>query len=113
MSGDGAATTVAARLGLGAGQLVGEIGYDDDVDHDLRTAVEALVESEIIDLDNNDDVVDAVLLWWRDDDGDVADGLVDALTLLADIGRGLEVHEIDEGKMLAAIGWLKDRAGAS
>ena len=24
----------------------------------------------------------------------------------------VEVHEIDEAKMLAAIGWLKDRAGA-
>jgi 3-dehydroquinate synthase len=39
-------------------------------------------------------------------------GGVLTVTLLADIGRGLEVHEIDEAKMLAAIGWLKDRAGA-
>jgi 3-dehydroquinate synthase len=31
------------------------------------------------------------------------------VTLLADIGRGVEVHAIDETRMLAAIGWLKER----
>ena len=31
------------------------------------------------------------------------------VTLLADIGRGLEVHEIDEALMLAAMSWLKQR----
>jgi len=31
------------------------------------------------------------------------------VTLLAEIGRGLEVHEIDEARMQAAIGWLKER----
>ena len=31
------------------------------------------------------------------------------VTLLADIGRGIEVHEIDEARMLAAMGWLKQR----
>jgi 3-dehydroquinate synthase len=31
------------------------------------------------------------------------------VTLLADIGRGLEVHEIDEARMLAAMAWLKQR----
>jgi 3-dehydroquinate synthase len=33
------------------------------------------------------------------------------VTLLADIGRGLEVHQIDEARMQAAMAWLKDRAG--
>jgi 3-dehydroquinate synthase len=32
------------------------------------------------------------------------------VTLLEDIGRGIEVHEIDETRMRAALGWLKDRA---
>ena len=32
VSGAGAATDVVARLGLTAGQNVGEIGYDDDAD---------------------------------------------------------------------------------
>ena len=31
------------------------------------------------------------------------------VTLLADIGRGLEVHEIDEARMLAAMSWVKQR----
>ena len=32
------------------------------------------------------------------------------VTLLEDIGSGIEVHEIDEARMLAAINWLKERA---
>ena len=32
------------------------------------------------------DVVDGVLLWWRDDDGDLVDALVDSLTDLAEGG---------------------------
>jgi 3-dehydroquinate synthase len=31
------------------------------------------------------------------------------VTLLADIGRGVEVHAIDEAQMLAAMAWLKQR----
>ena len=33
-----------------------------------------------------DDVLDAVILWWREEDGDLTDALVDAITLLADTG---------------------------
>ena len=36
--------------------------------------------------DDYDDVVDVVLLWWRDDDGDLVDALVDSLAPLADNG---------------------------
>ncbi|WP_029135271.1 DUF3052 domain-containing protein [Nakamurella lactea] len=78
------AATVA-RFDLTAGDVVGEMGYDDDVDHDLRDAIEAATGTEMVDEDA-DEVVDAVLLWWRDDDGDLIDMMVDALTLLADDG---------------------------
>ena len=81
----GPAVTVAARLGLSAGNVVGEIGYDSDVDEDFRDAVSDLVGSELLDEDS-DDVLDAVLLWWREEDGDLTDALVDAITLLADDG---------------------------
>ena len=81
----GPAATLAARLGLSAGDVVGEIGYDSDVDEDLRDAVSDLVGSELLDEDS-DDVLDAVLLWWREEDGDLTDALVDAITLLADDG---------------------------
>lgn len=76
---------VAVRLGLKAGDVVGEIGYDVDVDHDLRAAIEGIIGSELLD-DDADDVLDAVVLWWRNDDGDLTDALVDAITLLADTG---------------------------
>jgi 3-dehydroquinate synthase len=33
------------------------------------------------------------------------------VTLLVDIGRGLEVNQIDETRMQAAMAWLKDREG--
>lgn len=79
------AEAVAVRLGLGAGDVVGEIGYDEDVDHDLRGAVEGIIGSELLDEDA-DDVLDAVILWWREADGDLTDALVDAITLLADTG---------------------------
>ena len=32
------------------------------------------------------------------------------VTLLEDVGSGIEVHAIDEARMLAAINWLKERA---
>ena len=35
-----------------------------------------------------------------------------SITLLVDIGRGVEVHEIDSERMRQAMVWLKDRAGA-
>ena len=74
--------TIATKLGLKAGQVVQELGYDDDCDLALRTAIATLTGSELVDEDH-DEVVDAVLLWWREDDGDLVDALVDSLTSLA------------------------------
>ena len=37
-------------------------------------------------------VVDAVLLWWRAEDGDLVDGLVDSLTDLGRRRRHLAAH---------------------
>ncbi len=65
--------------------MVQEIGYDDDCDEDLRRPSSRTIGTELVDEDY-DDVVDAVLLWWREDDGDLVDALVDALTSLADGG---------------------------
>lgn len=75
----------AARLGLQTGNLVLEVGYDDDVDDDLRQAIESIIGTEML-ADETDDVVDAVVLWWRDGDGDLVDALVDALTFLGEGG---------------------------
>jgi Protein of unknown function (DUF3052) len=75
----------AGRLGLQSGLTVQELGYDDDVDGQLRAGVEAIVGGELVDEDY-EDVVDVVLMWWREDDGDLADGLLDAIGPLADHG---------------------------
>ena len=73
------------RLGLRPGQVVQELGWDDDVDDDLRVAFEDAVDGELLD-EEAQEVADVVLLWWRDDDGDLVDALVDALTNLGDRG---------------------------
>ena len=76
---------LAERLGIEPGMVVQELGYDEDVDHELRDAIVERSGSEMVDEDA-DDVVDVVLLWWREDDGDLVDALVDALHPLADSG---------------------------
>jgi hypothetical protein len=80
-------TNPAARLGFEPGQVVQEIGYDDnDVDHDLREGIESIIGQDLVDEDY-DDVADVVLLWFRDEDGDLTDGLVDSIGLLEDGGQ--------------------------
>jgi len=64
---------------------VQELGYDDDVDLELRAAIEEIIAGELVDEDH-EDVVDVVVMWWRDDDGDLADGLLDAIGPLTDQG---------------------------
>ena len=76
-------TNPASRLGFQPGQVVQELGYDDDVDLDLRDGIEELTGTELAD-EEYDDVADAVLLWFRDDDGDLTDALVDATTMIDD-----------------------------
>jgi hypothetical protein len=82
-AGSAAEQSLAARLGLKAGQVVQEFGYDDDVDEELRNSIEDVTGNELVD-DEAQEVVDAAIYWWRDDDGDLVDALVDALANLAD-----------------------------
>lgn len=77
--------SMAGRLGLKPGQFVQEFGYDEDVDDELRLAIETLTGNELADEDAQD-VVDAALYWWRDGDGDLVDALMDAITPLSDDG---------------------------
>ncbi|MCX5199827.1 DUF3052 domain-containing protein [Streptomyces sp. NBC_00249] len=78
-------TSVAGRLGFQPGQIVQEIGYDDDTDQELREAVEEITGQDLVD-ETYDDVAGAVLVWFRDNDGDLADALVDAIGMLEDGG---------------------------
>ena len=79
------ASNYAQRLGVQQGQVVQELGWDTDTDDDIRADVEDACGAELLDEDA-DDVIDVVLLWWRDDDGDLVDALMDAITPLADDG---------------------------
>ncbi|MFB7482880.1 DUF3052 domain-containing protein [Streptomyces anulatus] len=78
-------TNPAARLGFEPGQVVQEIGFDDDVELELREGIEATTGQELVD-EEYDDVADVVLLWFRDEDGDLTDALVDAIGLIEDGG---------------------------
>ena len=75
----------AAKIGFSADDIVMEIGWDDDVDESWRTAIEEIVGSEIED-ETYDGVVDSVIVWFRDGDGDLTDDIVDALATLEDKG---------------------------
>jgi hypothetical protein len=74
-----------ARLGLKAEMVVQELGWDEDVDDELRVQIENVIDGDMVDGDYGN-VVEAVVLWWRDDDGDLVDGLVDSLTDLVEGG---------------------------
>ena len=65
--------------------VVQELGWDEDVDDDLRVEVEDAIDADLVDGDYGN-VVEAVLLWWRNDDGDLGDGLMDSLSDLASGG---------------------------
>jgi Protein of unknown function (DUF3052) len=71
--------TMASRLGLETGWIVQEIGYDDDCDDEFRDAIRKITGEEFVDEDT-DEVVDVVLLWFREDDGDLVDAFFDILT---------------------------------
>jgi len=66
--------------------VVQELGWDEDVDDQLRVEIENTIDADMVDGDYGN-VVDSVLLWWRDEDGDLVDALVDSLTDL--VGGGV------------------------
>ncbi len=74
-----------SRMGFEKGQLVLEVGHGPDSDEDLRKQITELI-GEPLKEDTTNEVVDAVLIWFREDDGDLTDELVDALTFLSETG---------------------------
>jgi DUF3052 family protein len=75
----------ARKLGIQLNQLVQELGWDEDTDDDIRADIEDASGGELLDEDA-EEVIDVVLLWWRDEDGDLVDRLMDAITPLAEDG---------------------------
>ncbi|GAB2783351.1 DUF3052 domain-containing protein [Amycolatopsis magusensis] len=84
-AGDAGQNSVAERLGIKPDMVVQEIGWDEDVDDDLRAAIEEQIGGEILDEDAQE-VIDVVLLWWREDDGDLGDALIEVRQPLSDDG---------------------------
>jgi hypothetical protein len=72
-------------MGLAKGDLVLEVGFDSDCDSTLRDEIRGITETELIE-NSTTDVVDAVIIWWRDGDGDLVDELMDAITYMAENG---------------------------
>ncbi|WPF65519.1 MULTISPECIES: DUF3052 domain-containing protein [unclassified Corynebacterium] len=76
----------AQRLGIQQGTVVQEVGWDEDCDSAISESIEDFLGDALLDEDT-DEICDVVLLWWREEDGDLVDGLVDAVRPLSDNGR--------------------------
>jgi hypothetical protein len=119
---------LAEKLGIEPGAVVQVVGADSDtepvVDQSLLDDVVARTGNPLITTEDSDDVVDVVLLWWREDDGDLVDALVDSLTNLADSGviwlltpkAGREGHvepsDIDEAAPTAGLSSTRSTSAA-
>jgi len=72
-------------MGFKEGDLVLEVGRSAGCDESLRKSISAITKTEFVDSDAHE-VVDGVVIWWRDGDGDLVDELMDALTYLSETG---------------------------
>ncbi len=73
------------RRGLAKDDLGLEVGRDSDCDSTLRDQLMAITGTQFLE-GSTTEVVDAVIIWWRDGDGDLVDELMDALTYLSETG---------------------------
>ena len=72
-------------MGLKPGELVLELGGSFDIDQSLRAKISGITGTQLIE-NQTEEVVDAVIIWWREGDGELEDELVDALTYLSEAG---------------------------
>ncbi len=75
----------ARKLVIEEGQVALELGWDEDCDPAISEAIEDVLGDDFLD-EETDELCDVVVIWWREEDGDLVDGLVDALRPLADHG---------------------------
>lgn len=111
--------TYASRLGVNPGDIVQEIGWDEDADSSISEAIEDAIGAELLDEDTLEPC-DTILLWFRDGDGDLVDDLVDVARSLGPGGRvwlmtpaagsagGVPPSEIAESAQLA--GFIQTKA---
>lgn len=72
-------------MGFKKGDLILEVGRGDDCDSKVEDVLCAITGNDFLVADSQE-VVDGVIIWWRDGDGDLVDELMDALTYLTEIG---------------------------
>jgi hypothetical protein len=72
-------------MGFKKGDLILEVGRADDCDLIVRERVCEITGTAFLDGDSHE-VVDGVIIWWRDGDGDLFDELMDGLTYLTQSG---------------------------
>ncbi len=72
-------------MGFAKGELVLEVGYGPDCDDELRAEIKEIVGTDFLE-GSTTEVVDAVIIWWREGDGDLVDELMDGLTYLSETG---------------------------
>jgi hypothetical protein len=72
-------------MGLAKDDLVLEVGHDSDCDSTLRDELMSITGTEFLQ-GSTSEVVDAVIIWWREGDGDLVDELMDGLTYLVENG---------------------------
>ena len=111
-------------MGFTADELVLELGYGSDCDENLRSSIREITGTDFLDQDSRE-VVDAVLIWWREGDGDLVDELMDAMTYLSEsgaiwvltpkIGRTghVEPSDIQDGAPLAGLSQTSTMSNAT
>lgn len=72
-------------MGFAKDDLVLEVGFDSDCDSTIRDQIKGITCTAFLE-GSTSEVVDEVILWWRDGDGDLVDELMDALTYLSETG---------------------------
>ncbi|AWB84419.1 DUF3052 domain-containing protein [Corynebacterium liangguodongii] len=118
------ALSYAQRLGISGDVVVQEIGWDEDAETAISEDIEDAIGCPLLDEDATE-LCDVVLLWFRSDDGDLVDALVDASRNLSDGGKiwlmtpsphapgGVQPGEVSESAKLAGFVPTKvDRLGS-
>ena len=114
---DATSAAGAEKLGFDREMVIQEFGYDDDVDHDLRSAIEDISGTDLVDEDY-DDVTDGVVVWYRDGEDDLTDLLaepkrvVDCFSRLFRRAIGDDMLGMATGESLAHLNCLMTRGEA-
>ena len=72
-------------MGFKKGDLIVEVGRGGESDSTVRDLICSITGTDFLN-GQSQEVVDAVIIWWREGDGDLVDALMDALTYLSQSG---------------------------